>query len=734
MNLLFISLPFSERIVQALCWTLVHSLWQGLLLAFATGLVILLTRRSGPVLRYGLFSALFFLFFLGSCLTFLGQWDRAGGSVTSGIVIRTEDRVLAGTTVEKGINDVTVLPVYGNWVDRVVNYFNAHAFFIVALWLVLFSFRLMRITAQLGAQQRLRHYRVHSPSAYWRDRLGELARRLNIKVRVRLLESEIVKVPMVAGFIKPVILLPISILSQLSPSQVEAVLLHELAHIRRKDYIVNLLFSLGEMFYFFNPGVLWICALVREERENCCDDIAVGQAGSKKEFISALVSFQDQDRKAGRYALAFPGSGEHLLQRVRRIIYRDNKTLDSREKFFLICCFLISGALMLAFTHVAPRDSRWRPHHSPRPAFVLPGKSDTTGRDTLPDANDRVERYPDGKERVSDTAEPMQPFQPAQPMQTSRPKTTKKEKVRTVNRESKDTLFDDGDGRLEEMDKEIQKAQIKQRIEIIKEKKKLEQEYKEEEKEAKKEVKKEVEKEQIILDKEEQKRKMEQEARQDQQERNANRQREAGRQERDTDRQDRVDQEERIKVEEDRIKQEEKRIARESHRIEDEARHIEEQKERIAEQKLVMEDQEFRKAATKMKMRMEANDVGALSDPEPAPVKPAKPYGAVMDTDPRIKMMLTPTAPRRPMQVVANRKLLTPIINELMQEHRIDDKESFSFFLDNNALIVNGVRQPEELFLHFHEKFIHDQKDKIFYSRKKGGYESTEININSTHL
>src|ERR1700733_5447125 len=171
MNLLFVNLLFSERIVQALCWTLVHSLWQGVLLAVLTGLAILLTRRSGPVLRYGLFSTLFFLFFLGSCLTFLRQWDLAGRSAASGVVIPAEYRVSAATAVEKGEHGVLVLPLNRNWTDGVANYFNAHAYIIVAIWFVFFSFRLARITAQLGAQQRLRHYRGHPPSVYWTDRL-----------------------------------------------------------------------------------------------------------------------------------------------------------------------------------------------------------------------------------------------------------------------------------------------------------------------------------------------------------------------------------------------------------------------------------------------------------------------------------------------------------------------------------------------------------------------------------
>ncbi len=689
MNLLFASLPFNERIIKALSWTLVHSLWQGALLAVLTGLTILLTRRSGPVLRYWLFSALFFLFFLGSCLTFLRQWERAGVSAASGIVIRTEDRVPAGTAVARGEHDVTVLPMYVNWTDRVGNYFNEHAYIIVTVWLVFFCFRLARITAQLGVQQRLRHYRVHSPSVYWTERLGELAGRLKIKVRVELLESEIVKVPMVAGFIKPVILLPLSILSQLSPAQVEAILLHELAHIRRKDYLANLLFSLGEIFFFFNPGVLWICSLIREERENCCDDIAVGQAGSKKEFISALVSFQD--RQAGQYAIAFPGSGEHLLQRVRRIVYRDNKTLDGREKFFLVCCFLISGALMAAFTQAGPRNGNFRSQGSGQRVVAHPLKRDTTGRDTLPGEKDRVERYPDGKERSYDTVPPVRPVEPAQPMQSMQappPKAAKKEKIKPVIREEKDTVYEAEDKDTEKREKDMQKERNKQRIETDREKIKLGEQGRQEEKEIR------IEQTERVREAQKEQQKMELHIKY----------------RRDTlsERQDRADQEEiRIRVAQDRIRQEEKRIARESRRLAEEGQRIEEEKARIEQQKVAIDNQEFKKAAVQMKILADANDAGALSALAPL---------------------------QRLMLVERNRKVLTPIIDELMRERRIDDKEFFSFTLDNNELMVNGVQQPQDIFLHFRQKFMSDPRDKISYSRKKDGSESVTINIHSIQL
>ncbi|HXB45466.1 MAG TPA: M56 family metallopeptidase, partial [Puia sp.] len=205
-----------------------------------------------------------------------------------------------------------------------------------------------RLLANMAYTNRIRHFKTHAPSAYWQAKLFELAGRIQLKRRVSLLQSEFVKVPLVVGFLKPVILFPFTLMSRLPPEQVEAVLLHELAHIKRKDYLVNLVQSFAEIFFFFNPGVLWISSLIRDERENCCDDIAIRETKSKNEFLHALVSFQEYSMDAPKYALAFPGKKNHLLNRVKRIITNDNKTLNNMEKISLTAGIVIIGLITIA--------------------------------------------------------------------------------------------------------------------------------------------------------------------------------------------------------------------------------------------------------------------------------------------------------------------------------------------------------------------------------------------------
>ena len=152
--------------------------------------------------------------------------------------------------------------------------------------------------------------------------------------------------PMVIGHLKPVIFIPLGLLMRLPESEIEAVILHELAHIRRHDYFVNLLQHIAENLFFFNPGLLWISSLLREERENCCDDIAIARTDDKIALVRALISFKEHALQQRGVALNFPSGKHQLLRRVLRITENRNKTLNRGEKlFFLGSCLMVSVIL-----------------------------------------------------------------------------------------------------------------------------------------------------------------------------------------------------------------------------------------------------------------------------------------------------------------------------------------------------------------------------------------------------
>ena len=117
---------------------------------------------------------------------------------------------------------------------------------------------------------------------------------------------------------KPVVLLPASALAGLTPQQLEAILAHELAHIRRHDYLVNLLQTLVETLLFYHPAVWWLSRRIRIERENCCDDLAVSLCGDPCTYARALADLEALRGPARSLAMA--ANGGSLLQRVRRLL------------------------------------------------------------------------------------------------------------------------------------------------------------------------------------------------------------------------------------------------------------------------------------------------------------------------------------------------------------------------------------------------------------------------------
>ena len=144
-----------------------------------------------------------------------------------------------------------------------------------------------------------------------------IAERLHIRRAVAILESRAVVVPTLVGWLKPVVLLPAAALAGLSPDQLQAILAHELAHVRRHDYLVNLLQSMVETLLFYHPATWWVSAQIRAEREHCCDDLAVEVCGDRLVYASALAELTTL---AGHRGFALAATDGSLLNRVRRIL------------------------------------------------------------------------------------------------------------------------------------------------------------------------------------------------------------------------------------------------------------------------------------------------------------------------------------------------------------------------------------------------------------------------------
>jgi len=332
-----------QELVNAIGNTLIHSLWQGLVLAAVTGLIVVLTRKRQPTTRYKLLIGAMAIFFLSTLITFFNAFDNH---------IQLIESTVANPIIENGAVNVVHADVQGvSLLVKTQNYLNNHHQILVMIWLLIVCARCVQLSIGLNRLSYLRQTAIFEVDDEWKDKIAELAKKLGIKQIIGIAESNLTKVPLVIGHLKPLILIPVGLLTAIQPKQLEAIIIHELAHIYRRDYLVNILQSFMEIMFFFNPAVLWLSALIRTERENCCDDIAIKETSSKINYISALVSCQEYQLAAPDFAMAFSKKGE-LKNRVQRLVYNSNQSLNKLEKSILALCIVAVGFGLLAFSNV----------------------------------------------------------------------------------------------------------------------------------------------------------------------------------------------------------------------------------------------------------------------------------------------------------------------------------------------------------------------------------------------
>ena len=196
---------------------------------------------------------------------------------------------------------------------------------VLLVWIIGVTMLSLRLLTGWIWVQRLRTHGATPAEDPWQRMATRLSRRMHIARAITLLESTRVDVPTVIGWLKPVVLLPASALGALSPQQLELILAHELAHIRRHDYLVNLLQTLVETLLFYHPAVWWLSRRIRIERENCCDDLAVSLCGDPVAYANALADLESLRPVSSAWRkheghIAMAATGGALLQRVRRLL------------------------------------------------------------------------------------------------------------------------------------------------------------------------------------------------------------------------------------------------------------------------------------------------------------------------------------------------------------------------------------------------------------------------------
>ena len=293
-------------VASALGWTLFHSLWEGLIVA-AVFAALLVSIRS-PRIRYvaGCAALLAILAsFAVTLIHFLPTGNGGARTLIKAALLSWGERPEVNGSNSGLPNLAALVP----W--------------LAPLWLVGVSLFYLRCSAGWLSLYRLRRRGVCKAPDSWQRCIQSLTMELKVSRPVLLLESLLADTPVVLGHFRPVVLAPLGFLAGLPPDHVEAILLHELAHIRRSDYLINICQRLVEGLLFYHPAVWWISNVIRAERENCCDDVVVALRGNAHGYAVALATLEqnrfEQQWPASQPAVA--ATGGNLMKRVKRLLY-----------------------------------------------------------------------------------------------------------------------------------------------------------------------------------------------------------------------------------------------------------------------------------------------------------------------------------------------------------------------------------------------------------------------------
>jgi len=282
---------FDASLVQSIGWTLVDSIWQGTVVGGVTALALRAGRGRNARTRYLIACAGLALMLLAPLASFSMNEDADIAAVAS--VANAAPGIAPDVAIGR------LLPMA------------------VAAWMIGVVLLSVRLVAACIGVERMKRATRHVDAAVSR-RLHVLAQRLGVTSVVRVFESSIVRVPTVVGCLRPVILLPAAVVTGLPAAHLDAVLAHELAHVRRHDYLVNMLQAVVEILLFYHPAVWWCSRQIRAEREHCCDDLVVEACGDRVGYATALARLEEL--KGVGPMLSLNASGGRLLDRVRRLL------------------------------------------------------------------------------------------------------------------------------------------------------------------------------------------------------------------------------------------------------------------------------------------------------------------------------------------------------------------------------------------------------------------------------
>jgi hypothetical protein len=318
---------------QVLGITIIHSLWQGMLVYIVMRVIFAAAPSLAAVKRYrlSLFAmVLVAVLFMYTLFIEINAYNWV--SLKPGAL----------TTLIPGFD----LLIYSHSGPAYFNRLSSYMPYICALYFAGLIMNVLKLSREWSKIIRIKKSLIMA--GQMQQFINSFSKKLDITKHIQLKFSELVDVPCVIGYIKPLILLPVSLSLHLSACEIEAILLHELSHIKRNDYLINLLQQIISAMLFFNPFSLLINRTINQERENCCDDLVIEKTGKPLIYAKALLKLEQGRSHNMQLALAITGNKFHLLNRIERIM-KTKKTIGSIRHLFIALLLFAGGIGCIAW-------------------------------------------------------------------------------------------------------------------------------------------------------------------------------------------------------------------------------------------------------------------------------------------------------------------------------------------------------------------------------------------------
>ena len=335
----FVNNMIPSEVIQALGWTVIHSLWQGIIIGAVLALLTFTVFRNSSRSRFILSSIGAAVMFGLAVTTFINQISIRASSHEVLLVNIPSEAVFAPDIM----NDITL-------------FVTANMHWVTILWLLGVLVSSLRFAGSMAYLRQLRNSMIETIPEEWEMKFRELKTFYNIKIDLALGLSRQISSPVLLGFVKPVILMPIASVNQITIEELEAILAHEIAHVKRSDYLLNFFFALFEILFFFNPVAWWLLGVIRSEREHCCDELALDYC-SPIQYAKSLLRVQELQIVNTRLSLNFGGQRNSFDERVKRIL-QIKTSIRNRLDYMILPVIMIAGFMLFVGFAYEQKDDK----------------------------------------------------------------------------------------------------------------------------------------------------------------------------------------------------------------------------------------------------------------------------------------------------------------------------------------------------------------------------------------